>query len=219
MTRITFQDGKVVLRDGQVGTEEACCCGGVCCGPDCGVSFPVDFLPDGGMDAAFSAFLAGRGYTNITYSETVEFGFANWSTDCCLSDDQDVDSFDILTGGNVGTTLFVSRCLTSKTEGTNCVEGLTAQQCKERFGTVSNSRSCEPNPCSCPGGGPGLGTLNPDFCGSYDSCCTAAGCVPALFFESDAADCVCYHEGPAPEGSYATYAECCADNFCPDPPP
>jgi hypothetical protein len=26
VTRITLQDGKVVLRDGQVGTEEACCC-------------------------------------------------------------------------------------------------------------------------------------------------------------------------------------------------
>jgi hypothetical protein len=27
VTRITLQDGKVVLRDGKVGTEEACCCG------------------------------------------------------------------------------------------------------------------------------------------------------------------------------------------------
>jgi hypothetical protein len=27
MTLITFQDGKVVLRDGQVGTEQGCCCG------------------------------------------------------------------------------------------------------------------------------------------------------------------------------------------------
>lgn len=26
MTLITFQDGKVVMRDGQVGTEQACCC-------------------------------------------------------------------------------------------------------------------------------------------------------------------------------------------------
>jgi hypothetical protein len=28
MTLITFQDGKVVMRDGKVGTEQACCCGG-----------------------------------------------------------------------------------------------------------------------------------------------------------------------------------------------
>ena len=32
MTQITFQDGKVVLRDGRVGTEQACCCAaGPCC--------------------------------------------------------------------------------------------------------------------------------------------------------------------------------------------
>ena len=30
MTLITVQDGKIVLRDGQVGTEQACCCGGGC---------------------------------------------------------------------------------------------------------------------------------------------------------------------------------------------
>lgn len=27
MTLITFQDGKVVMRDGKVGTEQGCCCG------------------------------------------------------------------------------------------------------------------------------------------------------------------------------------------------
>ena len=37
MTLITLQDGRIVLRDGKVGTEQACCCGGcppgyVCCG-------------------------------------------------------------------------------------------------------------------------------------------------------------------------------------------
>jgi len=36
MTLITLQDGKVVLRDGAVGTEQACCCGGNCPpGSDC----------------------------------------------------------------------------------------------------------------------------------------------------------------------------------------
>jgi hypothetical protein len=30
MTLITLQDGKVVLRDGKVGTEQACCCGENC---------------------------------------------------------------------------------------------------------------------------------------------------------------------------------------------
>jgi hypothetical protein len=31
VTRITLQDGKIVLRDGKVGTEEACCCGACEC--------------------------------------------------------------------------------------------------------------------------------------------------------------------------------------------
>lgn len=33
MTLITFQDGKAVMRDGQVGTEQECCCGEASC--DC----------------------------------------------------------------------------------------------------------------------------------------------------------------------------------------
>ena len=39
MTTIAFQDGKVVMRDGKVGTEQACCCEegplGACCGWVC----------------------------------------------------------------------------------------------------------------------------------------------------------------------------------------
>ena len=38
MTLITLQDGKIVLRDGKVGTEQECCCGGPCEGcnsPNC----------------------------------------------------------------------------------------------------------------------------------------------------------------------------------------
>lgn len=83
--------------------------------------------------------------------------------------------------------------------------------------------TCVGNPCqACPGGGPGLGTLNPDFCGGYDSCCTEEGCVPATYFLADVSDCVCYSdEGQTPgdPGVYATYADCCDENFCPDPPP
>jgi hypothetical protein len=37
VTRITLQDGKIVLRDGKVGTEEACCCGCAAC-PYCSAS-------------------------------------------------------------------------------------------------------------------------------------------------------------------------------------
>lgn len=36
MTKITLQDGRVVLRDGKIGTEQACCCGEECvCPADC----------------------------------------------------------------------------------------------------------------------------------------------------------------------------------------
>lgn len=39
MTLITFQDGKVVLRDGKVGTEKECCCEPA----GCGVCVQVDY--------------------------------------------------------------------------------------------------------------------------------------------------------------------------------
>lgn len=35
MTAITVQDGKIVMRDGKVGTEQACCCGGCVCTGEC----------------------------------------------------------------------------------------------------------------------------------------------------------------------------------------
>ena len=41
MTLITFDGGKVVLRDGKVGTEQACCCSAVC-GDNCLDTVTVD---------------------------------------------------------------------------------------------------------------------------------------------------------------------------------
>jgi len=48
MTLITIQDGKVVLRDGKVGTEQACCCGvcGECAFPRF-LSVTISGFPDG----------------------------------------------------------------------------------------------------------------------------------------------------------------------------
>lgn len=46
MTSITFQDGKVVLRDGQVGTEQACCCGRCEC-VECDKLYTVSVTLDG----------------------------------------------------------------------------------------------------------------------------------------------------------------------------
>jgi hypothetical protein len=44
MTTITAQDGKIVMRDGKVGTEQACCCKQCVCG-DCpeSLGFSVTF--------------------------------------------------------------------------------------------------------------------------------------------------------------------------------
>ena len=42
MTLITFEDGKAVFRDGKVGTEQACCCGGPPDPPVCEGECTVD---------------------------------------------------------------------------------------------------------------------------------------------------------------------------------
>jgi len=152
MTLITFEDGKAVFRDGKVGTEQACCCeeGEVCCNPDCGFAWPVDFTPDAGMDAAFTAFLEGQGHTNVEFTQDAAAGTAAWSSDCCVSDPSSTSSFTV-TGSIAGTpqsvTFYVSPCVTSKTEGTNCVEGLTAQECSDLSGTITSAASCSPDPC------------------------------------------------------------------------
>lgn len=47
MTLITFQDGKAVMRDGKVGTEQGCCCGAgqqCVCGQNCTQEITVDFV-------------------------------------------------------------------------------------------------------------------------------------------------------------------------------
>jgi hypothetical protein len=47
MTLITFQDGKPVLRDGKVGTEQECCCGGGECDCTLCTGGSVDYELDG----------------------------------------------------------------------------------------------------------------------------------------------------------------------------
>ena len=56
MTLITVQDGAVVMRDGQVGTEQACCCGDEECTceqlvyDDCPAEFTVTYDAEGSFD-------------------------------------------------------------------------------------------------------------------------------------------------------------------------
>jgi len=47
VTRITLQDGKIVIRDGKVGTEEACCCGDGECTADADCCYCEFFLLTG----------------------------------------------------------------------------------------------------------------------------------------------------------------------------
>jgi hypothetical protein len=145
--RITFQDGKVVMRDGQVGTEEACCCGGVCC-VDCGRAITADFVAGNAQDAA--AFLAGLGYTNALAFFTA-FGTTSVLGDCCVEDQEAEPQEFIFTEdpdqGNNQASVFVLPCLQTTEEGTVCIEGLTSDECGALFGQVVAASSCTPDPC------------------------------------------------------------------------
>lgn len=56
MTYITFQDGRVVMRDGKVGTGQGCCCGGGCenCGLTCCLTIQGKNTCIGGTDVITS---------------------------------------------------------------------------------------------------------------------------------------------------------------------
>ena len=61
MTLITFDDGKVVMRDNKVGTEQACCCGcALACGEDCQQTVTVNFSV-GGFDGQIVFIVADEG--------------------------------------------------------------------------------------------------------------------------------------------------------------
>lgn len=68
MTLITFQDGKVVFRDGKVGTEQACCCEQGCCGLDASATQPSVVVS--GSDC-----VCENGSHNGTYSYQGNFYF------------------------------------------------------------------------------------------------------------------------------------------------
>jgi hypothetical protein len=72
VTRITFQDGKVVLRDGQVGTEESCCCEDCVC-PPCSDSFAFS-VQWAGLTATTTICFLGGSYFGIN-SNFTETGF------------------------------------------------------------------------------------------------------------------------------------------------
>lgn len=150
MADIPLQDGKVVLRDGKVGSGAACCCeGGACCLPDCGAAWTVDFLPDAGMGDAFKAFLEGRGYQFVQYAEDAEIERAEWTALCCGTDDGDVEDFTV-TGGVNSTDLAVPLCISQEPEGYLCQDGITLEACEASGGTFYSGQTCADDPCGCP---------------------------------------------------------------------
>lgn len=61
MTLITFSAGNVVMRDGKVGTEQACCCQGCVCPDLCqGITFDAE-ASIGGMTVSVSTAVPGAG--------------------------------------------------------------------------------------------------------------------------------------------------------------
>ena len=53
---ITLQDGQIVLRDGKIGTEQACCCnveGGECSGPECRVYYTLNISQEANVHIFF----------------------------------------------------------------------------------------------------------------------------------------------------------------------
>ncbi len=74
MTQITFTDGKVVMRDGKVGTEQACCCKQCVCG-DCpeSLGFSVTFYGtrDGTLTFTHPHAAGGSGSASLALCDRV----------------------------------------------------------------------------------------------------------------------------------------------------
>lgn len=72
MTLITMQGGAVVMRDGKVGTEQACCCPGECiCGQNCTQDIQVDFVKgdlSGTINVAPGAFGSANLFSNTQFA-------------------------------------------------------------------------------------------------------------------------------------------------------
>ena len=76
MTLVTFDDGKVVLRDGKVGTEESCCC----CPPCNAQGFDTTTQPDVSLtsDCPCEAGTLDGDYAFDVYDDTIYPG-GQWS--------------------------------------------------------------------------------------------------------------------------------------------
>lgn len=171
MTSLTSQDGKLVVRDGKLGTEKACCCGdgpGVCC--ECegvgtiassgqapssdpsGMQESVDSMNAGADELAAQLLANGYECIEIIYGEFRSDGpeGAEYSETptfisarCCGTRDTEQEE---LVGNWFGQPYIFLQppaypCVQDETTRT-CVPGLTEQECNERCGDFHPNQTC-----------------------------------------------------------------------------
>lgn len=84
MTTITLQGGTVVLRDGQVGTEESCCCPGCADQYDCGC-YCRHTIANPNCDACPPGYvLTGNGPCNCVFTSDVHDCFPDQPLQVCI---------------------------------------------------------------------------------------------------------------------------------------
>jgi hypothetical protein len=155
MTLITIEDGKVVLRDGKVGTEQDCCCdaaaSGSCCGWSCDYVADIIFpdiedpedIPDisAGMIAAGWVFLDGVGYVKTITGE-VDCDDPESVTVKAAELEAEVDAIVEGDGGVSDVTLI------PEFSGLFCADDITQEECEETYsGTFREGVSCDEEEC------------------------------------------------------------------------
>jgi hypothetical protein len=174
MTLITLQDGKLVLRDGKVGTEQACCCGGgtgACCYSEaaCPRSLCEDVV---GPQTGYWIQLFPPGSPNNTRPSPL------WQCEFIGPEDDSTELFsdgcyayrqqDLQAGPNglcFGQPWGFSTVWACETNGggliTRCADGVTASFCESNDGFFFAGETCEDK--EFVNGSPGCGLEGPYY--------------------------------------------------------
>jgi len=155
VTRITFQDGKIVLRDGQVGTEEACCCGGgVCCfAENCNLEWKYGDNPFEDAGGGFLFGLASTGFPCSDFADPPDY-------DCCIAysiGDPCPDPDDGFWGVRTFAKFVCDECcadgsavncriVEQTTQVVNPCQGFTPESLELRFACTPATEPCNPLP-------------------------------------------------------------------------
>lgn len=131
MTRISFSDGKVVMRDGKVGTEAGCCCGAAPAQCQCGDTFTL--AGPNNVDLTFTFGDASQTTYNIVFLPTPLGGTAENLV--CVDGQYEV----LVKPGNCNVRLFFS--LDGDPE-CNCE---TAEGCTYILDGWENAAGCDQN--------------------------------------------------------------------------